>query len=43
LSAPTPDFGDPENTFSPVDLESVRVLCRQAFVVESYSVVSPPF
>ena len=39
LSVQTPDFGDPESTISPVDLESVRVLCRQAFVVESYEVL----
>ena len=39
LSVQTPDFGDPESTISPIDLESVRVLCRQAFVVESYEVL----
>ena len=40
LSSPTPDFGDPESTFSPVDIESVRLLCRQAFVVDSFDLVS---
>jgi hypothetical protein len=40
LSAGTPDFGDPESTISPVDLDSARLLCRQAFVVDAYEVLN---
>jgi hypothetical protein len=34
--------GDPEATLSPVDTDSVVLLCRQRFVVESYEVNAAP-
>lgn len=34
--------GDPEATLSPVDTDSVVLLCRQSFVVESYEVTAAP-
>jgi hypothetical protein len=37
LSLPMP--GEPGASISPVDIESVVLLCRQAFVVESYEIV----
>jgi hypothetical protein len=40
LSLPMP--GDPGASISPVDTESVVLLCRQSFVVESYEVTGSP-